>query len=68
MMSLVFSLATVAVIPIGYVIARRIIRPLNRLVQTSLAVAGGGLQQRTGIQRKDEIGRLRGRHESSREW
>jgi PAS domain S-box-containing protein len=58
MLSLIFSLATVAVISIGFVIARRIIRPLHRLVQTSVAVAGGDLQQRTGIQRKDEIGSL----------
>lgn len=57
-LSLIFSLATVAVTSIGFVIARRIIRPLNRLVETSVAVAAGDLEQRTGIQRKDEIGSL----------
>jgi signal transduction histidine kinase len=57
-LSLVFSLATVAVISIGFLIAQRIIQPLNRLVETSLAVAGGDLQQRTGISRRDEIGSL----------
>lgn len=57
-LGLVFSLATVLVISIGFVIARRIIRPLDRLVQTSVAVAGGDLKQRTGIRRKDEIGSL----------
>lgn len=57
-LSLVFSLATVAVISIGFVIARLIIRPLNRLVETSVAVAAGDLEQRTGIQRSDEIGSL----------
>jgi len=57
-LSLVFAVATVAVISVGFVIARRIIHPLNRLVETSVAVAGGDLAQRTGIQRSDEIGSL----------
>ena len=57
-LSLVFSVATVAVIAVGFLVARRIIRPLNRLVETSVAVAAGDLGQRTGIQRKDEIGSL----------
>jgi PAS domain S-box-containing protein len=58
LLGLLFSLMTVAVITIGYIIARRIIRPLNRLVVTSEAVAGGDLERRTGIQRRDEIGSL----------
>jgi signal transduction histidine kinase len=57
-LSLVFSVATMAVISIGFLIARRIINPLNRLVETSLAVASGDLEQRTGIRRGDEIGSL----------
>jgi signal transduction histidine kinase len=57
-LSLVFSLATLAVSIIGFLVARRIIRPLRRLVETSLAVAAGDLEQRTGIQSKDEIGSL----------
>jgi signal transduction histidine kinase len=57
-LSLVFAVATVAVISIGFIIARRIVRPLNRLVETSVAVAAGDLGQRTGIQRSDEIGSL----------
>jgi signal transduction histidine kinase len=57
-LSLVFAVATVAVIFFGFIIARRIIRPLNRLVETSVAVAAGDLGQRTGIQRSDEIGSL----------
>lgn len=57
-LSLLFSLATVAVFAVGFSIAQRLIRPLNRLVQTSLAVAQGDLEQRTGIQRSDEIGSL----------
>ena len=58
LLSLIFSVMTVAVITVGFLIARRIIKPLNRLVVTSEAVAGGDLAQRTGIQRKDEIGSL----------
>jgi signal transduction histidine kinase len=57
-LSLLFSIATVAVFTMGFGIAQRIIRPLNRLVQTSIAVAQGDLEQRTGIQRNDEIGSL----------
>jgi signal transduction histidine kinase len=58
LLSLLFSAGTAAVFAIGFVIARRLVRPLDRLVQTSVAVAGGDLEQRTGIQRSDEIGRL----------
>ena len=57
-LSLIFSIATVAVFTIGFLIAQRIIRPLNRLVETSVAVAAGDLEQRTGIQSDDEIGSL----------
>ena len=54
----IFSIATVVVILLGFVIARRIIDPLSSLVQTSQAIAGGDLDKRTGIQGKDEIGAL----------
>lgn len=57
-LSLLFSIATVAVFSMGFGIAQRLIRPLNRLVQTSVAVAQGDLEQRTGIRRDDEIGSL----------
>jgi signal transduction histidine kinase len=57
-LSLLFSVATLAVFAIGFAVARRLIGPLNRLVQTSIAVAQGDLERRTGIQREDEIGRL----------
>jgi signal transduction histidine kinase len=50
--------ATVGVFALGFLIARRIINPLHRLVQTSTAVAEGDLAQRTGIRRPDEIGSL----------
>lgn len=58
LLSLLFSVATVGVFALGFVIAQRIIRPLNRLVQTSVAVTQGDLDQRTGIERQDEIGSL----------
>jgi two-component system sensor histidine kinase VicK len=54
----VFGLAVVAVIAVGYIISRRIIRPIMQLVYTSRVVARGDLTQRTGIQSDDEIGRL----------
>ncbi|MDX1523177.1 MAG: HAMP domain-containing protein, partial [Anaerolineae bacterium] len=57
-LSLLFSVATIFVFVIGFVIAQRIIRPLNKLVQTSLAITQGNLSQRTGITRNDEIGSL----------
>jgi two-component system phosphate regulon sensor histidine kinase PhoR len=57
-LSLLFSLATVAVFALGFSIAQRLIRPLRRLVETSKAVARGDLKQRTGIQSPDEIGSL----------
>jgi signal transduction histidine kinase len=55
---LIFSIAMVVVVLLGFVIARRIIDPLTSLVQTSQAIAGGDLSKRTGIQSKDEIGTL----------
>lgn len=58
LLSLLFSLATICVFALGFTIAQRIIQPLHRLVQTSMAVTQGDLAQRTGIQRNDEIGSL----------
>ena len=43
---------------IGFVVSRLIINPLYSLVNTSQAIAGGDLEQRTGIRSKDEIGTL----------
>jgi PAS domain S-box-containing protein len=57
-MSLVFSLATVSVFAIGYLISRRIVSPIDQLVQTSVAVTQGNLDHRSGIERGDEIGVL----------
>jgi signal transduction histidine kinase len=55
---IIFSFAMAFVILIGFLISRRIINPLVSLVQTSQAIAGGDLTQRTGIKAKDEIGTL----------
>lgn len=54
----IFSVAMVVVVLLGFVIARLIIDPLSSLVLTSQAIAGGDLSRRTGIQSKDEIGAL----------
>jgi signal transduction histidine kinase len=54
----IYSLAMIAVILIGYAIARLIITPLSQLVRTSRAIASGDLTKRTEINSKDEIGVL----------
>lgn len=55
---LLYSAAMIAVILIGYFVARLIINPLSKLVRTSRAIAGGDLTKRTEIESKDEIGVL----------
>jgi len=55
---ILFGLAMVGVVLIGYFISRLIINPLHSLVNTSRAVAEGELERRTGIQSSDEIGFL----------
>ncbi len=55
---ILFGLAMVGVVLIGYFISRMIINPLRSLVTTSRAIAGGELERRTGIQSSDEIGFL----------
>ena len=55
---LLFTSAMVLVFVVGYLISRRIIVPIIRLVQTSRAVAAGDLSQQTGIHSGDEIGIL----------
>lgn len=54
----IFFVATIFVIFIGYVVAKRITTPLNSLVVTSQAIADGDLTKRTGIQMSDEVGTL----------
>lgn len=58
LLALVFSGGVVLVMVIGYMVAQRIIRPIIRLVQTSQAIARGDLDERTGLEGKDEIGIL----------
>lgn len=55
---LIYSIAMVAVIVIGYLVARLIINPIATLLRTSLAIASGDLSQRTNIKSRDEIGVL----------
>jgi signal transduction histidine kinase len=55
---ILYSIAMIAVILIGYFVARLIINPLSKLVNTSRAIADGDLTRRTQIQSKDEIGVL----------
>ncbi len=56
--SLVFSLATLLVIVLGYNIAQNIAKPLLRLRGMAQAVAAGDLNQRSDVEREDEIGDL----------
>ncbi|RMF04227.1 MAG: HAMP domain-containing protein [Chloroflexi bacterium] len=53
-----FSVGVVTVFGVGYVVSRRISQPILQLVQTSLAIRKGNLDQRTGVKRDDEIGIL----------
>ena len=54
----IYGLAMVAVILVGYFVSRLIITPLLKLVRTSRAIASGDLSRRTEIQSSDEIGVL----------
>ena len=55
---ILFTIVFLFVLGIGFVVTRLIIKPLFSLVNTSQAIAGGDLQQRTGIRTNDEIGTL----------
>ncbi len=54
----IFSLATIAVFTGGFLISRRLAKPIHQLVETAKAVTAGNLEQRSGIQINDEIGQL----------
>ncbi len=58
LLSGVFTIATLAVITIGYLISQRIVTPINRLAEVSKSVAQGDLDRRSDINRSDEIGTL----------
>ena len=55
---LLYSLATIAVVLIGTLIARLIVNPLSKLVRVSRDIANGDLTRRTDIRTRDEIGVL----------
>lgn len=56
--SVIFSIGTVGVIVMGYLLAQSIARPLLRLRDMSQAVAAGDLDQESGLEMEDEIGEL----------
>jgi two-component system NtrC family sensor kinase len=56
--SLIFAFITVAVIVLGYLLSTNIARPILRLRALSQAVAAGDLNQKTQLDRPDEIGEL----------
>ncbi len=56
--SLIFAAATLAVIVLGYVLAQSIAGPILRLRTMAQAVASGDLDQKSGLNRTDEIGDL----------
>ncbi len=55
---ILYVLAMIGVVAVGYGISRLITNPLFKLVHTSQAIAGGDLTRRTGIHSSDEIGTL----------
>jgi signal transduction histidine kinase len=56
--SAIFSLATVAIIVLGYRLSQSIARPILRLRSMAQKVATGNLDQSSGLERQDEIGEL----------
>jgi signal transduction histidine kinase len=56
--SLTFTLGTIAVIAIGYLLARNIALPILKLRTMSQEVAAGNLDHSSGLSRSDEIGEL----------
>jgi len=56
--AVIYSFAMLAVVAIGYLVARLIINPIATLLRASRAIAGGDLTQRTNIKSGDEIGDL----------
>jgi signal transduction histidine kinase len=56
--SLIFAAITIAVVVLGYLLSTSIARPILRLRALSQAVAAGDLNQKTELNRPDEIGEL----------
>ena len=57
-MTVLFSLATGAVLLIGWYVAAALTRPIQRLAVTARAVGAGDLSARSGLDTRDEIGQL----------
>jgi putative nucleotidyltransferase with HDIG domain len=57
-MTVMFAIATVAVIGTGLLIARGVTAPLLKLVSTAHAVTEGDLTARSGVKARDEVGEL----------
>jgi len=55
---LLFTLAMLGVIAVGYGISRLLINPIYALVRASQAITAGDLTRRTGVKSSDEIGVL----------
>jgi signal transduction histidine kinase len=55
---ILYSLATIAAVLLGILIARLIVNPLAKLVRVSRDIANGDLSRRTEIRTRDEIGVL----------
>ncbi|MGA9534039.1 MAG: ATP-binding protein [Anaerolineales bacterium] len=56
--SIVFSIGTLAVIVVGFILSQNIANPILRLREMAQAVAAGDLEQASGLKRSDEIGDL----------
>ncbi len=54
----IFTLGTLSVVFVGFLLAQHISRPILQLRSISQAVAGGDLEQHSGLDRHDEIGEL----------
>ncbi len=66
-MGLLFTVATMAVLLTGWLVARSLTRPLLRLVSTAVAVTDGDLTARAHVQSTDEVGVLAGSFNSMTE-
>lgn len=53
-----FMLTFLGILLIGLIVTRSITKPLSQLVEVATAVGEGQLDQRSGIERRDEIGQL----------
>ena len=57
-LSIVFALISGLTVIVGYIIARGLTNPIQRLAATAEEVSGGNLQIRSGVRTSDEIGLL----------